>query len=87
MGRVTSIQVNHLGEVTGAVVKKGATGEHVKRHSSVIIPLLRMCECNEIISEQHNLSCNDAPSSTGGGAGRPARAAAIASRQRTKAMM
>ena len=45
LGRVASVQVNSLGEVTGATVKKGKTGEIVKRHSSAIVPLLRMSEC------------------------------------------
>jgi len=41
MGVVVSLQTNSLGEVTGAEIKKGISGEIVKRHSSVIIPLLR----------------------------------------------
>ena len=32
--------VNDLGEVTGAVLLKGKTRELVKRHSSVMIPLM-----------------------------------------------
>ena len=31
---------NDLGEITGAIVKKGRTNEIVKRHSSILIPLL-----------------------------------------------
>ena len=40
MGRILEVQINNLNEVTGALVLKGATGEKVKRHSSVLIPLL-----------------------------------------------
>ena len=41
MGRVKSVTVNDMGEVTGAIVYKGRTGESVKRHASALIPLLR----------------------------------------------
>ena len=41
MGRIVKVSVNDLGETTGAVVLKGATGERVKRHASVLIPLLQ----------------------------------------------
>ena len=41
MARVKRITLNELGEVTGAVLLKGSTGETVRRHSSVIIPLLQ----------------------------------------------
>ena len=40
MGRILSVKINDLGEVTGAEVFKGNTREVVKRHSSVLIPLL-----------------------------------------------
>ncbi|XP_068228287.1 uncharacterized protein [Palaemon carinicauda] len=40
MGVVKEIFTNTLGEVTGATILKGKTQELVKRHSSVIIPLL-----------------------------------------------
>ena len=42
MARVKRLQVNDLGEVTGAIVQKGSSGECVKRYSSTFIPLLRM---------------------------------------------
>ena len=51
LGRIKSLQVNDLGEITGAVVLKGKTGELVKRHSSVIIPVLKMSECNPTNSD------------------------------------
>ena len=44
MGRVLETTVNDLGEVTGAVVFKGSSNENVKRHASVLIPLLSDCE-------------------------------------------
>ena len=40
MGRVLEINTNNLLEVTGAVVRKGSTGEKVKRHVNALIPLL-----------------------------------------------
>ena len=41
MARVKSLEVNEQGEITGAVLIKGATNETVKRHSSTLIPILR----------------------------------------------
>ena len=41
MAIVKDVIINDLGEVTGATLKKGKTGELTKRHSSNIIPLLR----------------------------------------------
>ena len=40
MGIVKDVEINSLGEVTGASILKGSTGELVKRHSSVLIPIL-----------------------------------------------
>ena len=85
MGRVISIQSNDLGEVTGAVIKKGATGEQVKRHSSVIIPLLKCSEPVDNKSESEIASVNQ--TLPAGGVRRPQRAAAVASRQRSQAML
>ena len=38
---VEKIVVNDIGEVTGAIVKKGTSQESVKRHASVLVPLLQ----------------------------------------------
>ena len=40
MARVLAVETNRLGEVTGVTLKKGATGEIVKRHTESLIPLL-----------------------------------------------
>ena len=42
MGRITKTVVNDLGEVTGVEIKKGKTGEIVKRHVTSVIPLLKL---------------------------------------------
>ena len=52
MAIVEKIKKNDLGEVVGTVLRKGSTGERVKRHSSVLIPLLKrevkeVQQCNE----------------------------------------
>lgn len=44
MAIVKEVTINDLGEVTGATLRKGSTGEIVKRHSSTIIPLLQYDE-------------------------------------------
>jgi len=44
MAVVVDTTVNSLGEVTAAQLKKGDTGETVKRHSSCIVPLLSVDE-------------------------------------------
>jgi hypothetical protein len=41
MARVTKVEQNDGGEVTGVIVKNGSTRETVKRHVSSVIPLLR----------------------------------------------
>ena len=42
MGRVTKTVVNDLDEVTGVEIKKGKTGETVKRHVTSVIPLMKL---------------------------------------------
>lgn len=44
MGIVREVQINSLGEVTGATIFKSNSRELVKRHSSTIIPLLSQSE-------------------------------------------
>ena len=48
MARVQETVKNDIGEVTGVIVKKGSTGEILKRHSTMIIPLLQ----SDIISTE-----------------------------------
>ena len=60
LGRILSVQVNQLGEVTGAEIKKGSTGEIVKRHSSALVPFLR---CQD--SEQVQRGSSDAATASG----------------------
>ena len=90
MARVKRVTVNDLGEVTGAVVAKGATGEWVKRHSSAIIPLLRLKSTNmpntsadgvervPVIRQGETLPSAGRP---------PRRGAAVVSEQRSHAML
>ena len=42
MGRILRVTCNDLDEVTGAEIKKGKTGEVVKRHITSVIPLLKL---------------------------------------------
>jgi len=48
LGVVEDLQVNVLGEVTGATVRKGGTGESVKRHASSLVLLLRHSESGSL---------------------------------------
>ena len=49
MAMVTDVKENNLGEVTSVTLKKGKSGEILKRHSSVLIPLLKSEEYRENI--------------------------------------
>ena len=80
MGIVKEIVVNESGEVTGALVLKGRTGEIVKRHSTTLIPLLRSNE-KTIPVTQHKMQENMDVAS------RPMRKAAVLSREKTKAIL
>ena len=85
MARVVDVQVNNLGEVTGASLLKGSSGEIVKRHSSTLIPLLtddsvRSGKVNE--SKKHSENVPECRSSQ-----KPRRSAAVASERRTRAML
>ena len=46
MGLVLSVVENDLGEVTEAVVRKGSSGEHLRRHVNSLILLLQNGEYN-----------------------------------------
>ena len=90
MGRIKSVQINDLGETTGAEVLKGATGEIVKRHSSVLIPLLKMSETNQPSVAPQNPEASEFQPVHNDQAvpvRRPKRAAAVVSRDRTRRMM
>ena len=44
MGRVKTVKINNIGEVVGAEIVKGTSNEVVRRHASVLIPILRKAE-------------------------------------------
>ena len=48
MGIVQKVQLNDIGESTGAEILKGSSKELVKRHANCIIPLLRRSEYNDL---------------------------------------
>ena len=86
LARVISVQKNSIGEVVGAELKKGSTNEIVKRHSSCIVPLLRMCEAEKPIDTEEaveQMTCSRRPSPPK----RKRRAAAVLSERRTRDMM
>ena len=76
MGRIQAITKNSLGEVTGAIVLKGSSGEEVKRHASVLIPLLQ--DIGQPGSDAPVPAANALPQRP------PRRAAASVSAQRTR---
>ena len=41
MGRVKTVIINNIGEVVGAEILKSTSNEVVRRHASVLIPILR----------------------------------------------
>ena len=81
MGRIESVTVNELGESTGAVVLKGSTGERVKRHAGVLIPLLQQ------IGAMRSNSSSDVIAQQVALPQRSRRAAALASEQRSRAIL
>ena len=89
MARVRSVVKNQLGEVTGATLVKGATGETVKRHADVLIPLLRMCECpSKAVIDVPTGGADEEPPTRGPAVNRPPRrAAALQSEKRTRAAL
>ena len=86
MGLVKEIQVNDLGEVTGATIMKGKTRELVKRHSSVIIPLLTVNQSNPSVKEAHKISKDD-DLEISRISSRPKRRAAIKSSEASKRIL
>ena len=51
MGLVKEITSNSLGEITGAIVEKANTKELVKRHATVLIPLLSVDDSIETVKK------------------------------------
>ena len=86
MGLVKEIQVNDLGEVTGATIMKGKTRELVKRHSSVIIPLLTVNQSNPSVKEAHEILKDD-DLEISRISSRPKRRAAIKSSEASKRIL
>ena len=84
MGVVKEVVVNSLGEVTGATVLKGCTRELVKRHSSVLIPLLSSSDSTEIESDfdQNNETVKESNNEE-----RPIRQAAIKCKMKNRVML
>ena len=83
MAVVEDVVINDLGEVTGATLKKGKTGEITKRHSSNIIPLLKLendlaSKDNDSVSNNDSVVCKPK---------RHKRKAAIKSAEKTKKLL
>ena len=74
---VLECEVNNIGEVTGLILKKGASGEIIKRHSSCVIPLL------SVVGE----NSNDDSSEVIGRNNRPRRQAAEACVARNRLLL
>ena len=88
MGLVNEVQVNDLGEVTGAVIRKGRTGELVKRHSSVIIPLLRVREfANSVDISAEGSTPAESSQTVEVAVSRCRRSAALAGEHKTRTML
>ena len=80
MGIVKKVEINDLGEVTGATILKGKSRELVKRHSSGIIPLLT-------INNEASNHTNSQDKVTQSLDERPKRKAAVVSCELTKKML
>ena len=64
MAVVVEIISNDLGEVTGALVRKGKNREVVKRHSSVLIPILSRAKTSDDDSSDNDAGLVDMKSSS-----------------------
>ena len=80
---VREVTQNDLGEAVGAVLLKGSTGELVKRHSSIIIPLLSdgQQQVDAVSGNVMDVPASRAPVSR---PPRARRAAALLSQQKTR---
>ena len=86
MARVESVQLNDLGESTGALLVK-SNRERVKRHASSIVPLLKLSEyTNSCLPADEESAAVDVPDSPDPPR-RCRRAAAVISDNRTKAIL
>ena len=85
MARVVDVQVNNLGEVTGASLVKGSSGEIVKRHSCTLIPLLTDESVRS--GKVRESKKPSEPPIEGKSSQKRRRAAAVSSEQRTRAML
>ena len=81
LGIVKDIVLGGNGEVTGAIVLKGKTGEITKRHVSTLIPILTS---NNVDSESNSMNDSTAISVN---EQRPQRKAAVRSREKTKGIL
>ena len=86
MGIIEKVSINDLGEVTGALVRKGSTGERVKRHSSVLIPLLQGIK-DDVETADSLVESTVEPRVLAQPRNVNRRAAAVASEHRTRAML
>ena len=77
---------NDLGEVTGAIIKKGKTGQRSKVHITQLIPFLEVNTPDNDTPIQNNLPSNDDFSSLSIPS-RPRRRAAVVGEKRTKQML
>ena len=75
---VEELQINDLGETTGAILFKGRTQEVVKRHSSTLIPMIQGIPEYAIDENQTELPGMDF---------RQKRKAALISREKSKMML
>ena len=84
MARVTETFENSLGEITGVKVKKGNTGEIVKRHTTSVIPLMRVENSESPVVTQNDSSVSECQVDTVMVPDRPSRTAARDSREKTR---
>lgn len=83
---VLEIFINDLGEVTGAIIKKGKTGHKSKVHISQLIPFLEVNQSTrEVPVSTNTLPPNDFSSLNI--SSRPRRKAAIVGEEKTKQML
>ena len=86
MAKVESVQVNDLGETTGAVLVKG-NRERVKRHATSIVPLLKASEFNMSVPAGSTAAEEGGSQPEVPQACRPKRRAAIVSELQTKKIL
>ena len=85
MAIVKDLQINDLGEVTGAVVRKGSSRELLKRHVTSLIPILRSSNSSIQADDSEEKETNSANADNS--KKREKRKAAIVSESKTKRML